>query len=194
MNFSDPTSDVIRKSILTNQGDIVVRGVSQPERLGIGSTGQILQVNATENSLEYVNNSDFSMIGYQLLTSSINFNSGMPTIFTSDNYNVYEGEIYEITTRLSYNVTSNAWVLMVIEEGANHTAGVSEDGVLYFGEGFQYKLTISNYATGISQRIIRLRCYITSDGIFQYIVKASSNGASASMLANFCTTYMIKLK
>ena len=37
----------------TNQGDIIVRGVSADERLAIGSAGHALKVNASANGLEY---------------------------------------------------------------------------------------------------------------------------------------------
>ena len=37
----------------TTQGDIIVRGASADQRLGVGSAGQVLKVNSSANGLEY---------------------------------------------------------------------------------------------------------------------------------------------
>lgn len=46
--------EVIAKSLLTTQGDIIVRGASVPEKLGIGEKFFFPSVNADGNGLEYV--------------------------------------------------------------------------------------------------------------------------------------------
>jgi len=48
-----PVSDVIKETLLTTIGDIVVRGAVVPERLGIGSALRGVRVNAAGNALEY---------------------------------------------------------------------------------------------------------------------------------------------
>jgi hypothetical protein len=48
-----PVDDYIKASILTAQGDIVQRGVSDPERLAIGSYLDFLRVNAAGTGFEW---------------------------------------------------------------------------------------------------------------------------------------------
>ncbi len=50
-----PVDDYIKKSVLVAQGDIVIRGAGEPERLGIGTVRQIVKVNAGVTALEYEN-------------------------------------------------------------------------------------------------------------------------------------------
>ena len=49
-----PVTDLIPASVLTAQGDIIVRGAGQAERLAIGTARQILRVNAGSTGLEYL--------------------------------------------------------------------------------------------------------------------------------------------
>lgn len=48
-----PVTDVIKATVLTSQGDIIVRGAAEPGKLAIGTAGQILRVNAGATAPEY---------------------------------------------------------------------------------------------------------------------------------------------
>ncbi len=50
-----PVSDLIPATVLSAQGDIVIRGVASPDRLGIGVAGNLLRVNAGATAPEWFN-------------------------------------------------------------------------------------------------------------------------------------------
>lgn len=53
MDVTAPVTDYVRGSLLTTKGDILKRGAAINARLGIGSAGQIVRVNAVPDDLEY---------------------------------------------------------------------------------------------------------------------------------------------
>jgi hypothetical protein len=57
------TDDVIKNSLLTTQGDIIVRGASAPQRLAIGTKRFFLRANSNATALEYVRAFPFGVQG-----------------------------------------------------------------------------------------------------------------------------------
>lgn len=55
MDVIAPVTDYVQGSILTTQGDLVIRGASEAERLAIGSAGQMLRVNSGASSYDLEN-------------------------------------------------------------------------------------------------------------------------------------------
>ena len=94
-----PVTDVIKASVLTTRGDIVVRATGAPDRLGIGAISEILRVNAAGTDLEYVNQGQ-NLKDSELSASNpgiINVAAGVPTtLLTLDLGTVTDGDRFNI--------------------------------------------------------------------------------------------------
>ena len=60
----------------TTQGDIIVRGASADERLGIGAAGKVLKVNSSANGYEFGDGGKIVNIATVRHTTSTSFNVG----------------------------------------------------------------------------------------------------------------------
>ena len=70
----------------TTQGDIIVRGASADQRLGVGSAGQVLKVNSSANGLEYGSGSTVLQVKNLYYSNTPNsFSSQSPTSLGSNN-------------------------------------------------------------------------------------------------------------
>ena len=70
----------------TTQGDIIVRGASADQRLGVGSAGQVLKVNSSANGLEYGSGSTVLQVKNLYYSNTPNsFSSQSPTALGSNN-------------------------------------------------------------------------------------------------------------
>ena len=70
----------------TTQGDLIVRGASADERLGVGSAGQVLKVNSSANGLEYGTGTTILQVKNLYYSNTPNsFSSQSPTSLGSNN-------------------------------------------------------------------------------------------------------------
>ena len=70
----------------TTQGDLIVRGASADERLGVGSAGQVLKVNSSANGLEYGTGTTVLQVKNLYYSNTPNsFSSQSPTSLGSNN-------------------------------------------------------------------------------------------------------------
>ena len=74
----------------TTQGDIIVRGASADERLGIGAAGKALKVNSSGNGLEYGNGGGLIQTRFKSITTAT-------TISTATTYVTPTGFFHTIT-------------------------------------------------------------------------------------------------
>ena len=106
-NLSVPTEQAVKtyadtkiaKSVLTTQGDIIVRGASAPERLAIGAAGKVLKVNAGGTGFEYGSGGGGSGLTNTFLQSSLTLDaSGFVTAGTVGSI-AYTNIVYETVGR-----------------------------------------------------------------------------------------------
>lgn len=105
MDIVNPLSDYVPDSLLTTQGDIIIRGASDAERLALGSGRGMLNVNAAGNSLEYRNRGAFLKDGelQGFNASNVTVNNTWPTVLTIDLGTVTNGDrfLFQLYVRIS---------------------------------------------------------------------------------------------
>lgn len=194
MEFSDPVYDYIKKSILTDEGDIVVKGSSVPERLGVGSKGNVLTVNDTEDGLEYKSGSDLDFLGKQTKTSQTYITSSWATLFTNDNISVSEGEVYEIFVAGYFRDLGTSWTELQLSSDENNNVAVEVDGEVLTST-FLFIKNIPYFYDNITHVLRSFKVYIKDDGIFDYKISVRcSTSISPEIDANKCHTWYNKLK
>ena len=76
----------------TTQGDIIVRGASADQRLGVGSAGQVLKVNSSANGLEYGSGSTVLQVKNLYYSNTpYSFSSQSPTSLGANNVHYPSG-------------------------------------------------------------------------------------------------------
>jgi hypothetical protein len=106
-NLSVPTEQAVKtyadtkiaKSLLTTQGDIIVRGATAPERLAIGAAGKVLKVNAGGTGFEYGSGGGGAGLTNTFLSSSLTLDAdGFVTAGTVGSIS-YTNIVYETVGR-----------------------------------------------------------------------------------------------
>jgi hypothetical protein len=153
MDVSNGVADYIQKSILTAQGDIVVRDVVGPDRLAIGTRGSILRVNSSDNSLEYLDHGNADEF---LVTNSsgndIEF-TGLGSILNSNMYSLHNSTLNSrdapdiLLSMTTTNCVQNDIILGSVNiYGWNYTTGQTVDFEIYEANNY---IDFYNYRSDI---------------------------------------------
>lgn len=145
-----PIYDLIPASVLTTQGDIVVRGAAQPGRLALGTALQLLRVKADLTGLEYGDPTGmfqkcraYKGDADQLMPAGARNNITLSAT-TFDSNNIFSNTYDYITpTKPGYYIVHACSSVYMQDETGYHAIEVHRNGVLYAYD-YQEKLTVDH--------------------------------------------------
>ena len=195
MQFSDPMSDYIKRTTLTDKGDILQEGEILPQRLSIGQDKQILRVNGSTNLLQYYDREPFQEIGFNNLisiTSNIPLTTNEITVFTFPDINVLAGDLYTIKTYYDLNINSDANLYFNLTNATGNEVACVINGNTY-SSIYSNSLRFLVKAAITTRGLLEWNVKIIDDGIFKPRIRVDINTGTGTLYSGLSKCWYNKI-
>ena len=165
-----PITDVIPRTVLTAQGDIIVRGAGDPERLAIGAARQMLKVNAGATALEYTN---LQTQFLKCFVDKVGASQAIPgTVFTKVSFDTVifdpSAIFVDATDRILPTVAGYYVVIAHVAWSFQTVAGNVYLDIYVNGVSYQ-RSSMKNLDTGSLAQSMQVPALVYFDGVDDYV-------------------------